>query len=130
MKVQSTAVKEHLAGKGMKRLTVGSDDDDKSSILEETDTVSKPSESNRSETAERRISNNREAQAVRNIKFIGIAVLFVSIAGAIVIHFYVKNSEQNRFIDSFDDDANKVRIRLFSLSSFLRRIRLVSYSRF
>jgi hypothetical protein len=54
------------------------------------------------------ILSAKEKQTVRNVKFLVVAVLVVSIVGAIAIYLYIKNSEQTRFVATFDDDANKV----------------------
>ena len=53
--------------------------------------------------------NKKIIREVRQIKLVIILVLLISIAGAIAVFIYTKNSEQDQFVNQFEDDANKVR---------------------
>jgi hypothetical protein len=117
MKFHSSAAREHPAFQVDKSVHDVIDDRDDS---DDYDTESEISPIVK-ETDEVIIITDKETRAVRNVKYIVVLVLLISIAGAIAIYLYIKNSEQTQFENSFNDDANKVRNLAIASSKLLSR---------
>ena len=105
----------------MEAKSVGNDGQDESSSILSTDSYGATTTFNESVTGQnlndqKMIKDTEEIRTseqstkeVRQVRLIVLLVLLVSIAGAIAVFFYTKNSEQQQFEFQFQYDSNKVR---------------------
>ena len=60
-------------------------------------------------------SSEQSTKEIRQVRLIVVLVLLISIAGAVAVFLYTKNSEEEQFEFQFQDDSNKVRKHLLVL---------------
>lgn len=88
--------------------------DESSTKFEEHNTKEK-------ETAIKKIAKG-DAKDVRNMKIVILFMLLVTMSGALAVYMFTRNSEEARFEQEFEDDANKVRFVDDLMSAYVQQV--------